>query len=227
VQLPLSVLLQKFLQTDTVKSVLNETSSALAAITVLKKICDHPALLNDKAANMALADNHSRSHKGRRSAADSSDKDSDCDSLGSIIADDSDEGSVCSGGDSESDYDEEAEVGARAAKVGKQVYACMDGLDAKFANMSEGDVLDRLHRKADEDSCKTVCASWTALSIVHPSHASLLLLRGMHLCAYTKMIRSKQHQDCSKEHSECKRSDRILVCVTERHGHHMSVGVMT
>lgn len=40
--------MQGFLQSSEVSSVLNQTSSALAAISVLKKICDHPALLNDR-----------------------------------------------------------------------------------------------------------------------------------------------------------------------------------
>ncbi|KAI3429485.1 hypothetical protein D9Q98_005576 [Chlorella vulgaris] len=42
---------QAFLNSDAVKKVFNQTSSALAAITVLKKVCDHPALLSDRAAH--------------------------------------------------------------------------------------------------------------------------------------------------------------------------------
>lgn len=40
---------QAFLASPTVKQVLNESGSALAAITVLKKVCDHPALLSQRA----------------------------------------------------------------------------------------------------------------------------------------------------------------------------------
>jgi SNF2 family DNA or RNA helicase len=39
-----------FLQSGPVRAALNKTGSALAAITVLKKICDHPRLLSEAAA---------------------------------------------------------------------------------------------------------------------------------------------------------------------------------
>ena len=45
---------QAFLNGSSVKAALNQTSSALAAITVLKKICVHPALLTDRAASQAV-----------------------------------------------------------------------------------------------------------------------------------------------------------------------------
>ena len=40
-----------FLESEAVKETLNTTKSPLAALTVLKKICDHPFLLSDKMAN--------------------------------------------------------------------------------------------------------------------------------------------------------------------------------
>ncbi len=40
---------QAFLNSDAVKAVFNQTNSALSALTVLKKICDHPALLSKRA----------------------------------------------------------------------------------------------------------------------------------------------------------------------------------
>merc|ERR1719162_997539 len=42
-----------FLESDSVKETLNTSKSPLAALTVLKKICDHPFLLSDKMANCA------------------------------------------------------------------------------------------------------------------------------------------------------------------------------
>ena len=45
--------LQAFLNSSSVKAALNQTTSALAAITVLKKVCVHPALLTDCAASQA------------------------------------------------------------------------------------------------------------------------------------------------------------------------------
>jgi len=39
----------QFLASDTVRAALNSSRSPLAALTVLKKICDHPYLLQKKA----------------------------------------------------------------------------------------------------------------------------------------------------------------------------------
>ena len=47
-------LYRAFLESKTVASVLNKTSSALASLTVLKKICDHPALLSENAQETIL-----------------------------------------------------------------------------------------------------------------------------------------------------------------------------
>ena len=55
---------QAFLESTAVRAALNKTGSALAALTVLKKICDHPTLLNERAASLvARAGNqHMRAH---------------------------------------------------------------------------------------------------------------------------------------------------------------------
>ena len=50
---------------DSVKKVFNQTASALAAITVLKKVCDHPALLSERAAHGIV----SGASRARRQAA--------------------------------------------------------------------------------------------------------------------------------------------------------------
>ncbi len=42
--------MQAFLESKDVKVALNQSQSALAALTVLKKVCDHPALLSKRAA---------------------------------------------------------------------------------------------------------------------------------------------------------------------------------
>lgn len=47
-----------FLHTDSVRQVLSHTASPLAAITVLKKICDHPALLSANAATSVIRGAH-------------------------------------------------------------------------------------------------------------------------------------------------------------------------
>lgn len=40
------------MESTAVRAALNKTGSALAALTVLKKICDHPTLLNERAASL-------------------------------------------------------------------------------------------------------------------------------------------------------------------------------
>lgn len=46
---------QAFLESTAVRAALNKTGSALAALTVLKKICDHPTLLNERAASLVAS----------------------------------------------------------------------------------------------------------------------------------------------------------------------------
>eukprot|EP00891_Asterochloris_glomerata_P006698 jgi/Astpho2/6698/gw1.00101.139.1_t len=46
---------EAFLTSGPVRAALNKTGSALAALTVLKKICDHPALLSEKAAHLVAS----------------------------------------------------------------------------------------------------------------------------------------------------------------------------
>eukprot|EP00208_Stichococcus_sp_RCC1054_P008990 CAMPEP_0206151388 /NCGR_PEP_ID=MMETSP1473-20131121/38795_1 /ASSEMBLY_ACC=CAM_ASM_001109 /TAXON_ID=1461547 /ORGANISM="Stichococcus sp, Strain RCC1054" /LENGTH=1241 /DNA_ID=CAMNT_0053548933 /DNA_START=394 /DNA_END=4120 /DNA_ORIENTATION=+ len=75
---------ESFLESEDVKQALNQTQSALAAITVLKKVCDHPALLSDKAATAVArkkvpkSDVRVASHRHRSASEDVSDpEDSD------------------------------------------------------------------------------------------------------------------------------------------------------
>lgn len=55
-------LAQAFLNSDQVKAVFNQTNSALAALTLLKKICDHPALLSKRAEEGIVSGGQSASH---------------------------------------------------------------------------------------------------------------------------------------------------------------------
>jgi SNF2 family DNA or RNA helicase len=45
---------EAFLHSDAVKAALNSTRSPLAALTVLKKVCDHPALLSERATKLVV-----------------------------------------------------------------------------------------------------------------------------------------------------------------------------
>eukprot|EP00879_Flechtneria_rotunda_P023787 GHRR01025186.1.p1 GENE.GHRR01025186.1~~GHRR01025186.1.p1 ORF type:complete len:349 (+),score=104.41 GHRR01025186.1:347-1393(+) len=46
---------EAFLHSDAVKAALNSSKSPLAALTVLKKVCDHPALLSGRATKLVLS----------------------------------------------------------------------------------------------------------------------------------------------------------------------------
>ena len=59
---------QAFLNSDSVKAVFNQTNSALSAITVLKKICDHPALLSKRAEKGIVSGGQSRAASFTRRA---------------------------------------------------------------------------------------------------------------------------------------------------------------
>ena len=166
------------MQTEEVGAALNETKSALASISVLKKICDHPALLTDKAANTALDAKHRRkpgAHSSRaqhlEDASSSEDGRGGYDSLDDFVVSNSDEAASTSSADSDessSGSDESDDEGGaakgkrrymdnaqRVAHLDEQVQGILGGLGAEFENLSEQDVLDRLHSKQDRDSCKT------------------------------------------------------------------------
>ena len=51
---------QAFLQSDSVSAALNKSESVLAALTVLKKICDHPGLLSAGAAHSVISGSRNR-----------------------------------------------------------------------------------------------------------------------------------------------------------------------
>lgn len=46
---------EAFLHSDAVKAALNSSKSPLAALTVLKKVCDHPALLSERATHLVVS----------------------------------------------------------------------------------------------------------------------------------------------------------------------------
>lgn len=82
-------LYQAFLDSDSVKAVLNQTSSALAALTVLKKMCDHPALLSERA-QQGIASGAQRA--ARRALGEGSSSEDDESDFESIDSESEDEG---------------------------------------------------------------------------------------------------------------------------------------
>ena len=64
-----------FLRSDAVRAALNKTSSPLAAITILKKVCDHPGLLTERAAAAAAAGARRRGDEEEEEGDDDDDDD--------------------------------------------------------------------------------------------------------------------------------------------------------
>ena len=90
-------LYEAFLNSDSVREVLNRTRSALASITVLKKICDHPALLSERAQEGIIAGAERatrRAQHGASSSEEESAEDDESDSEDEIEDWDSEEESV-------------------------------------------------------------------------------------------------------------------------------------
>ena len=116
-----SARVQAYLQTDSVAAALSDNQCVLSAINILKKICDHPALLTDRAASLALnaGKRGPRAPRGGGSGSeDSSDSDASAyDSLDDFIASDSD-GSASSEGE---DVSEGEAAPKRAAASGNDV----------------------------------------------------------------------------------------------------------
>jgi SNF2 family DNA or RNA helicase len=124
----------------------------LNAITVLKKICDHPALLTNKAASLALTASKRGPRKNRRGGSSSDSDDSSYYSLDDFIADDPDEeaGSVAEAGEvTSSERWQREDIEGQLERAG-------ESLGQEFKDMLEGELLEKLHSKSVKESCKTV-----------------------------------------------------------------------
>lgn len=159
--------LQAFLLSDRVKAALNEEGSALTAITVLKKICDHPALLKPETARLAATAGTREARKAqlhlrrggrggpkappkrRQLAVLNSESDDDASNGG---ASDADDGSDFDGEAAEEDEDgssAQALLGADAAKHLVQDWGDSDAATKLLAEMD---------KRSITASCKTVCS---------------------------------------------------------------------
>ncbi|KAF6255378.1 P-loop containing nucleoside triphosphate hydrolase protein [Scenedesmus sp. NREL 46B-D3] len=182
---------EAFLQSDAVKAALNSSKSPLAALTVLKKVCDHPALLSERATKLVLTastrgqqgnSKHSfKSSKGtnqRRSSMD-----------GFIVDDDDDDGGCDSGGDSGSGDDVGSEsdgscgsgciskaVQGRAAVAASLVNA---GFSDEFLSWAAAEglqdrLLDGIRTKGPEASCKALFVADLLRGLVAGGHRTLV-----------------------------------------------------
>eukprot|EP00887_Chlorella_sp_A99_P003096 scaffold9.g3096.t1 len=83
---------EAFLNSDSVKAVFNQTSSALAALSVLKKICDHPALLSENAQRGIISGAERAARRARGGGgASGGEEESEGDSIDSSSGDESDD----------------------------------------------------------------------------------------------------------------------------------------
>jgi len=144
-----------FLHSDAVKAALNESRSPLAALSVLKKICDHPALLSRRAADLVVSGGARWVCKtkkggggggGRRASGGGGDDEESASS-----------GSSCSEG-------EEATPAAAASKRGgglvddeaEEDGGADVGADWALSAGIEGTLLEELTQRGADASCKTL-----------------------------------------------------------------------
>lgn len=96
-------LYEAFLNSKAVKEALNRTSSPLAALTVLKKICDHPALLSAKAQEGIIAGARRSVKRSKRSATKKGENSKEFNFNEKIMSDESSADSENSRSDDEKD----------------------------------------------------------------------------------------------------------------------------
>ncbi|BDA42988.1 probable DNA excision repair protein ERCC-6-like [Coccomyxa sp. Obi] len=152
---------EAFLNSSAIKAALNKTGSALAALTVLKKVCDHPALLSDNAAHL-VATGGKKLAAGKRQIVGRVPKKGRRESLGGFIVDDDEEESTDeeSSGDEESGSDDETaseHSSSLSEEEDKTAGAAGDDSWGNFAEDGcvEQKLLEELTTKGASASCKT------------------------------------------------------------------------
>lgn len=183
-------LYQSFLNSDSVRQVLNRTKSALASLTVLKKVCDHPALLSERAAEGIIsgAERAARNTQGfdgklkRNSAKKKKQGRNNDDDIDEISAS-SDSEDV----EEEAESDEELEDGEyRLPTKTTTAPPAVDALpfdtiagvssdyDTWLNSGLEHKILDNLHKTGFEASCKTVFVLSLLRNLVANGHRTLV-----------------------------------------------------
>lgn len=190
-------LYESFLHSDSVKAALNQTSSALAALTVLKKICDHPALCSERAQRGIIAGAHRAARQQQHGVGDSSSDDGEGQDGGS---DGEDSGSECDSASSGEDRQPVASFtgelpnvikGAtdsgskqrgkarrkRAADAAAAVAAApppAEWLSAWAGSGMDDRILGELHTTGFEASCKTLFVMALLRHLVGAGHRTLV-----------------------------------------------------
>ncbi|KAL4427704.1 hypothetical protein ABPG75_001793 [Micractinium tetrahymenae] len=184
---------QAFLNSDSVKKVFNQTASALAAITVLKKVCDHPVLLSERGAKGII----SGASRARRQAAarlgGGGLSDSDVEEIEDSSEEEvleSEEGEWESDSEDYSSDDEQAARRRQQARQRKQqkqqqrqqqkaVPAAVGAEGEEDWNLwasteLEAKLLDEVHTTGFAASCKTVFVMALLKNLVEEGHRTLI-----------------------------------------------------
>eukprot|EP00873_Tetraselmis_striata_P042879 jgi/Tetstr1/463143/TSEL_008077.t1 len=156
---------EAFLNSEAVKAALNQTGSALAAITVLKKVCDHPALLSDQAARLVMRGGSRLAAGGPRRSYDS---DSDADSGA-----DSEDFISCSSGD-EADAQGPRAGGSRGRGGPQDPGAAGEDWWTWAGDDIQGQLLSSLAERAADASCKTVFVMSLVRRLCDDGHRTLI-----------------------------------------------------
>ncbi|WIA32835.1 hypothetical protein OEZ86_006013 [Tetradesmus obliquus] len=185
---------EAFLHSDAVKAALNSSKSPLAALTVLKKVCDHPALLSERATKLVLtASRRGQQGKSKHSSKGSKQRRSSMDDF--IVDDDDDENdgydSVSDSGSgdeagsgSESDNGSSGSGGGfnnKAARSRAAVAASLDdaGFSEEFMTWAAADglqdrLLEGIRTKGPEASCKALFVADLLKGLVAGGHRTLV-----------------------------------------------------
>uniref|UniRef100_A0A383VXK8 Uncharacterized protein n=1 Tax=Tetradesmus obliquus TaxID=3088 RepID=A0A383VXK8_TETOB len=185
---------EAFLHSDAVKAALNSSKSPLAALTVLKKVCDHPALLSERATKLVLtASRRGQQGKSKHSSKGSKQRGSSMDDF--IVDDDDDENdgydSVsdsgsgdAAGSGSESDNGSSGSGGgfnSKAARSRAAVAASLDdaGFSEEFMTWAAAEglqdrLLEGIRTKGPEASCKALFVADLLKGLVAGGHRTLV-----------------------------------------------------
>ena len=176
-------LYEAFLNSDSVKDVLNRTKSALASLTVLKKICDHPALLSERAQDGIIAGAGRAARRGQNGENSSDDDDDDDSEIEWSDGDDDDDGDEVEEGEIKienlSSMKKKKKMMKSKAKKGSTPATVPSPppspAEVSWSGSGVNDrLLEDLHTTGFEASCKTVFVLSLLRSLVAAGHRTLV-----------------------------------------------------
>lgn len=187
-------LYEAFLNSDSVREVLNRTRSALASLTVLKKVCDHPALLSERAQEGIIAGAERAARRAQHGGGSSSEESSDDEEEGEDEIEDwdSDEESIKERKEKKKEkaltkqkkaqkeasnnrgFSSTSAASQRGVDTSGHSNGSKDLFGAWAGSGMEDRVLEDLHTMGLEASCKTVFVLSLLRSLVAEGHRTLV-----------------------------------------------------